>query len=304
MHTTENHHASGEKRKGLWYALGCYSIWGLFPIYWYPLNQSAIGADQILAQRIVWSAIFALLMLLIFKQTAAVRAAFKQPRVLGLLMLSSFLIGINWLVYLWAIVNHHVLDASLGYFINPLFNVLLGGLIFKEQLNRAQKSAVVLAFIGILWLALPAGQIPWVALLLAFSFGGYGLIRKLAPMEALPGLALETLLIVPFALAYLAWYYTQGTLVFGELNTLQISLLIGSGAITTIPLLFFAASAKRIPLSLLGILQYGAPTLQFLIGLTLFGESFDFNRFIGYLWVWTGVAVFLLAGWRARKMPV
>ena len=161
--------------------------------------------------------------------------------------------------------------------------------------------AIALAVVGVLWLALPAGRIPWVSLWLAGSFGLYALIRKLAPMEALAGLTLETLLLFPFALAYLLWCGIQGNLVWANLNAVQFAVLLGSGAVTTIPLLCFGASAKRIPMSQLGILQYVSPTLQMLCGLLIFGEQFDGQRFIGYAWVWAGVFVFLWAMWRERE---
>lgn len=287
------------KLQGWHYALLCYMTWGTFPIYWYPINQSAMPAEQILAQRVVWSALFAIFLLLLFQQGRATVNAFKQPKVLAIFFLSSCMIGVNWLVYLWAIVNEHILDASLGYFINPIFNVFLGWLVLKERLNKAQLLALMFAIAGILWLAIPAGQIPWVALILVGSFGIYGLIRKLAPMEPLSGLALETLLMSPFALAYLFFCYTQHSLVFGELNTLQMTVLLGSGAATTIPLLWFAMGARRISMSLLGMLQYISPTLQFLCGVLIFNEKLSAERMVGYALVWVGVAIFLL-GMRAK----
>lgn len=290
-----------ESEKGLWYALACYVIWGTFPLYWYPLNHSALPAEQMLAQRIVWSAIFASILLLVFRQGASMMVVFRQPKLLASMFASAVMIGANWLIYLWAIMNHHVLDASLGYFMNPLFNVFLGWLVFKDKLNRTQGVAIALAMMGVGWLSVWVGQIPWVSLLLALSFGCYALIRKLVHMDALPGLALETLLLTPFALAYLAWCMGNHTLVFGELNALQLAVLCGSGVATTLPLLAFAAGAKRISLSLLGILQYISPTMQLMFGLTLFGEQFDVQQFIGYVWVWLGVAVFLLGAWQQKR---
>jgi len=283
-----------EQRKGIWLALACYGIWGLFPLFWYPLNHSAMPAEQILAQRIVWSSVFALALLLAFSQGRALVVAFRQPKVLAMFALSSLLIAANWLIYLWAIVHHHVVEASLGYFINPLFNVLLGFVLFKERLNAWQIAAIALALAGIAWLAVPAGQIPWISLFLAFSFGFYGAVRKLAPMPPLAGLTLETLMLLPFALGYLAWCGMQNTLVFGELTPLQKTVLFASGAATTLPLLAFAAAAKRITLSLLGILQNLSPTAQLLLGLA-FGEQLSGARLIGYGLVWLGVLVF--AGW-------
>lgn len=290
-----------EARKGLYYALACYTCWGLFPLYWYPINQSAITADQLLAQRIVWSALFAIGVLLLSQHKSEFWQVWHKPKLLGALLISAVCIGLNWLIYLWAITNQHVLDASLGYFISPLFNVLLGRLVFQERLNRWQIAAIGLAGIGILWLAIPAGQIPWVAISLALSFGFYGLVRKLAPVGALAGLVWETLLLLPLAAAYLCYCHNQGQLIFAELNTLQTTILLGSGVATTVPLLLFAAGAKRIPMATLGMIQYGSPTLQMLLGLWLFGEAFNLNRFIGYVWVWAGVALFVFGIWYAKQ---
>ncbi|WII93112.1 EamA family transporter RarD [Kingella negevensis] len=287
-----------EERKGLWYALGCYGVWGLFPLFWYPLNHSAMPATQILAHRIAWSAVFAVILLLAFKQGRVVVQAVKQPKLLGAFTLSSLLIAANWLIYLWAILNGHLLEASLGYFINPLVNVLLGRVVFKERLNPAQVGAVVLAVLGILWLAIPAGQIPWISLLLAGTFGFYGLVRKIAPMPPLAGLTLETLLLLPLALGFLVWCGMNGSFYFAELTALQLCILVLSGVATTVPLLMFAAGAKRIPLSLLGILQYVSPTMQLILGLLVFGETMNMGKLVGYGLVWAGVLVFLFGAWQ------
>lgn len=281
-----------EYRKGLFYALGCYLIWGLFPLYWYPITESGIDAGQILAQRIAWSALFAVAVLLVSGKASALAAAPGRRRLLLTFAGSALAISINWLVYLWAITNHHLLDASLGYFISPLVNVLIGFLFFKETLNRMQVAAIVSALVGILWLAVPAGHVPWVSLLLAGSFGLYSLLRKLAPLDAIAGMTLETLLMLPFALAYLLWTWQQGGLAFARLEPLQLAVLIGSGAVTVLPLLLFAAGAKRISMSDLGMVQYLSPSMQFVLGLTLFGETFDIRKFTGYAWVWLGVAVY------------
>lgn len=296
-----------ENQKGLLYALCCYLLWGLFPLYWYPLTHSGIDAGQLLAQRIVWSALFSVVLVAVFKQTHVLLDALRRPKTLLVFTCSATAIGLNWLIFLWAISNNHVLEASLGYFISPLFSMLLGRLFFNEHFNRIQLVAIVLAAIGIFWLALPAGQVPWVALLLTLTFGLYGLLRKTAPLDALPGLALETLLLLPFALAYLGWLAQQGQLVFVSLPPLLLATLIGSGIVTTVPLLLFAAGARRISMSDLGIIQYVSPTIQFLLGLFLFGEAFDVSRFIGYGWVWLGVAVYLFGIWhqqRSKRMPV
>lgn len=292
-----------EYRKGLLYALGCYLMWGVFPLYWYPITHSAISADQILAQRICWSAIFSIVVLVSMRQTGHLIHAVHNRKLLFTFIGSAFAISLNWLVYLWAITNNHILDASLGYFISPLVNVLLGFLFFKETLNRTQVAAIVLAIVGILWLAVPAGHIPWVSLLLAGSFGLYSLLRKLAPLDALTGMTLETLVLVPFALAYLLYVGQQGLLVFSSLEPLPMAVLIGSRAVTVLPLLLFAAGARRISMSDLGMIQYVSPSMQFVLGLTLFQEAFNVQKLVGYAWVWLGVAVYILGVMKFRKSP-
>lgn len=281
--------------KGWHYALACFLIWGLFPLYWFPLNQSGMPAEQLLAQRVVWSSIFALIFLTFFKQWPIFWQVWSHPKSCKIFVLSSLLIAMNWLIYLWAIVHHRVLDASLGYGINPLFNILLGRIFLKEKLNHLQILAIIFATLGILWLAIPVGQIPWVALLLAGSFGFYALLRKLFPVGALAGLAVETVMMLPFAIIYLIWCYLNGQWFWSELNTLQTSLLIGSGVITIIPLLLFASAAQRMSLSLLGILQYISPTLQFFLGWILFQESLNMQQLMGYILVWIGVGIFLFS---------
>ncbi len=289
-----------DTRKGILLALACFGTWGLFPVFWYPLNHSAMPAGQILAQRIVWSSIFSFILLLWMGQWDEIKHALKNIQLLAMFIVSAFLIAVNWLVYLWAITHHHVVDSSLGYFINPLFNVLLGFLIFKEKITIAQWIALGLATGGIIWLSILAGQIPYIGLLLAASFGFYAVVRKLAPMPALAGLVLETLLLVPFALMYLVWCAYEGTLILGDLTVLQKAVLLTSGAVTTLPLLAFTASAKRINLSLLGILQNISPTFQLFLGLA-FGETLSGERLIGYGLVWLGVLVFLLSVWRTAR---
>lgn len=288
-----NRQTDNEYRQGLIYIFLCHLIWGFFPLYWYPVAQTGMDAGQILAQRICWSAVFSLMVLLVMRQGGRLLEAVRKRRLLLAFTGSALAISVNWLVYLWAIGNHHILDASLGYFISPMVNVLIGFLFFKETLNRTQLAAVVFALIGILWLAVPAGHIPWVSLLLAGSFGIYGLLRKTVPLDALTGMVLETLLLAPFALAYLVYTAQQGNLVFSELAPLPLAVLIGSGVVTVLPLLLFAAAAKRISMSDLGMIQYVSPTMQFFLGLTLFGEAFSVQKFAGYAWVWLGVATYL-----------
>ncbi|HIW06451.1 MAG TPA: EamA family transporter RarD [Candidatus Ignatzschineria merdigallinarum] len=279
-------------KKGVFLTLSCYIIWGFFPIYWYPLT----GMDplQLMAQRIGWALLFIALLLCFRKDDRnLLKEALTNRRVIITFMGSSMFLFMNWSIYLYAISSHQVLEASLGYYMNPLISVLLGMLLFKEKLTKAQAIAIVIAALGILWLAFLGGKIPFIALLLAISFGLYGAIKKIASLPPLPGLFLETLFMLPFTIIYLSMMYHQEVLVFSELPPLALTILLLSGAATTIPLLLFAKGAKYIPLSIVGILQYVSPTLQFLSGLLIFGESFSFERLIGFIIVWISVAIYI-----------
>jgi chloramphenicol-sensitive protein RarD len=268
-----------------------------------PLHE--LSALEIMAHRIVWSCLLVFAWLAWRGEVGAVRAALANPGTRYRLMITAVLISINWLIYVWSIANGHVIDASLGYFINPLLNVVLGVLLLGERLNAAQKSAVGLAALGVLYLAVVAGRPPWIALVLAASFGGYGLIRKVVKVEAVPGLATETLLLAPFAIGFLAWLELQGTAAFGHAAPHINALLLGSGLVTALPLALFAYGARRIPLSTVGLVQYIGPTLQFLTGVLVFKEAFTVERGIGFVFIWTALAVYAADGlWRSRKqMP-
>ena len=288
-----------EKKLGLIYALSCYMIWGLFAVYWYPLTQTDMPPAQILAQRVIWSTVFALLLMVVLRQTHVLLDAIKKPKVLATFFLSAALLGANWLIYIGAITSNHVLDASLGYFISPLFSILLGRVFFNERLSYLQIAAVGVACLGVIWLIVLYGNVPWIALGLTISFGFYSLVRKLAPLPALPGLMLETLCMLPVALLYLWLQHDNGQL-YWQLSSFNWAILIGSGIITTVPLLLFAAGAKRISMTEMGIIQYISPTLQLFTGLFLFHESFNFERFIGYALVWAAVILYLLSSWQKR----
>ena len=275
-------------------------LWGLFPIYLKPL--AGVPALEVIAHRIVWCCLLVFAWLAVRGELGLVRAALVDSISRRRLLASAILISINWLIYVWAVTHEHVLDASLGYFINPLVNVLLGVVVLGERLNRAQKSAVALAAAGVLYLAIVAGRPPWIALALAASFGLYGLIRKVVAVDAVPGLATETLLLAPFALALLAWNELQGVAALGHSSTLVNALLLGSGFVTAIPLVLFAFGARRIPLSTVGLVQYIGPTLQFLIGVLVFHEAFSLSRGIGFAFIWIALAVYAADGlWRSRK---
>jgi chloramphenicol-sensitive protein RarD len=221
----------------------------------------------------------------------------RQPRVFGSFVASAFLLSINWLIYIWAVNNGHVIEASLGYFINPLVNIMFGYLLLKERLRPTQWMAIAVAALGVAWLTWQAGTVPWVALALAASFGGYGLLRKTAALGALEGLSFETMVLFPLAAAYVAWLTLNGQNAFVNTGSdMTRLLLIAAGPITAIPLLLFASGARQIPLSVLGLLQYMSPTLQFLLGVWLFHEAFTPDRLVGFVLIWVALALFAAEG--------
>jgi chloramphenicol-sensitive protein RarD len=282
--------------KGILSAALAYICWGLFPLYFKQLAD--IAALEVLVHRVVWSLVFVLVVLSARGQWAWLAQARRQPRVLGAFAVSALLLSINWLTYIWAVTHGHVIEASLGYFITPLINVLLGYTVLHERLRRVQWTAVALAGIGVLWLAVQGGQVPWIALVLGCSFGGYGLMRKMAPLGALEGLTLETMLLAPLALAVVAWGMLKGLGSFPHASGLTNALLIGIGPVTAIPLLLFAAGARRIPMSTLGLLQYLGPSIQFVLGLWLFHEPFAAARGVGFGLIWLALLIYSVDGLR------
>jgi len=284
---------------GLLYAALAYTAWGLFPIYFKQLVQ--VNAFEVVMHRMVWSFVLLVGVLVVLKHWAWLRDVARQPRVLLAFGLSALLLSANWSVYVWAVQNAHVLDASLGYFILPLVNVAMGFFFLHERPRPVQWLAVAVAASGVLWLTVQAGRLPWVALVLAVTFGTYGLLRKVAKLGALEGLTLETLLL-PMAVALLGWWtwHGQGALVQGDPVTLGWLLL--AGPLTAIPLLLFAAGARRIPLATLGLLQYISPSLQMLLGVWLYGEPFEPTRAIGFYLIWTALVMYSAEGlWVMRK---
>ena len=274
---------------GIAYALGAYTLWGLFPLY-FKLLQS-VPAMQILAHRMVWSLGLVLLILLALRRFAWL--ARVDRRVVARFALSAVLLGCNWGTYIWAVNHGHVVEASLGYYINPLLNVALGTLLLHERLRPAQWLAIAVAACGVLWMSVDVGRVPWIALALALSFAGYSLTRKTAPLGSLEGLALETALMFPLALAYLAWCSAHGSNAFAAGDPSLRATLVAAGPVTTVPLLLFAAGARRITLSLLGVLQYLTPTLLLVLGVLLYHEPFSANRALGFGLVWCGIALYL-----------
>jgi chloramphenicol-sensitive protein RarD len=286
--------------QGILYAAAAYASWGLFPLYFKALQT--IPSDQILLHRMVWSLVFLVIVLAWRKQWGWLGEVMRKPKVLAGFAASAILLSTNWFIYIWAVNNGRVIDSSLGYFINPLVNVLLGFLLLGERLRPVQWLAVALAAAGVTWLTWQTGQLPWVALALAGSFGLYGLLRKTASLGALEGLALETLLLFPVALIYLVILTMEGRNAFMGAGTPQQLLLAAAGPITAIPLLMFAAGARRIPLSLLGMLQYIGPTLQLLLGVWLYHEPFGGARLVGFVLIWSALAVYSLeSAWQAWR---
>ena len=285
---------------GVFYAALAYTAWGLFPAFFKQLGQ--VNAFEVVMHRMVWSLLFLLCVLAVLKRWGWLREVARQPKVLAAFGLSALLLSVNWSVYVWAVQHAQVVDASLGYFILPLVNVAFGFAFLKERPRPVQWLAVAVAAAGVVWLTLQAGRLPWVALVLAASFGIYGLLRKVATLGALEGLTLETLLLAPFAIGLLAWWawHGQGALVHGNATTLGWLLL--AGPLTAIPLLLFAAGARRIPLATLGILQYISPSLQMLLGVWWYGEAFDPTRAVGFYLIWLALLVYSLDSlWSGRK---
>jgi chloramphenicol-sensitive protein RarD len=284
--------------RGIWYGIAAYSLWGLFPIYWKLFRH--VPALEILAHRIAWSFV-ALVLLVAGAQGSALRRVRDVPLlVIGLYTAAAVLIGVNWFLYVWAVNAGFVVETSLGYFITPLVNVLLGVVVFRERLRMLQWVAVGLAAAGVLYLTSAHGSLPWIALGLAFSFGGYGLAKKKAPLGSLDGLALETAMLVVPAALYLGRLQYSGEGAFLRTDVWTDLLLAASGTITIIPLLLFASSVRRVPLSIVGILQYIAPTMQLVLGVLLFHEPFTRVQAVGFTFVWMAVVVFAVDGLRAR----
>ena len=286
---------------GILYATFAFFCWGLFPLYFHAIGE--VPAMEILAHRMLWSLLFLGLVLTVRQQWKWLPRVLRQPRVLGSFVASAVLLTANWFVYIWSVNNGHVIDASLGYFINPLVNVLLGLLVLKEKLRRAQWIAIGVAACGVAWLTWSAGQLPWIALILGITFGGYGLLRKTAALAALEGLSLETMLLFPLALVYVLWLTLHGQNTFiNSPNDSTRWLLAAAGPITAIPLVMFAAGARKIPMSVLGLLQYLSPSMQALLGVWVFHETFPQARLIGFVIIWSALLLYVAEGlWVGRR---
>lgn len=293
-------HSLQEQRRGFAITAFTFTLWGLVPVYWHLLK--AVPSQQIIAHRIIWSTVLVVAWLLLSNGMGWWKAIAAQPRALPTLALSSVAIAFNWGLYIWAINAGHVIETSLGYFINPLVSVVLGVLVLKERLRRLQWLAVGCAALGVAWLTVDAGTPPWIALGLACSFGLYGLLRKMISVDPVAGLGVESLYLFLPAIGFALWSENgHGGAFFSGWGWRNDALLIFGGAVTALPLIGFAYGVKRIPLSLVGILQYIAPSIGLLLGVFFFREPFDTAKAVGFAAIWTGLLLFIGDGvWRSR----
>ena len=288
-------------KKGILYGVGAYVLWGFFPIYWKVLHQ--VSTLQVIGHRIGWSFIILIVYILVTRQWQEFRSVAFNAKIIGMYAVAGVLLSINWLVYVWGVNAGFIVETSLGYFINPLLSVLLGVLFLRERLRLVQWIPIILAAIGVIYLTVVYGRLPWIALSLAVSFGIYGLVKKLAPLGSLYGLTLETAIVFPIALIYLTFVAVTGTGAFLH-DGIRVDLfLAGAGIVTTIPLLMFASAARSVPLWVVGLLQYITPSLQLLIGIFIYKEPFSYHQLIGFGIVWTALVIFLFENYLANRVP-
>ena len=295
------HHTTSPMSSGILYGLSAYVLWGMFPLFFKQLQ--AASAIEVVLHRMVWSLVFVLIVLAVLRRWNWLGDVRRSPALLGKFAVSALLLAGNWLSYVWAVNNGHVLDASLGYFILPLINVALGFVFLHERPRKAQWVAFALAATGVLWMAVQSGHVPWLALLIAMTFGFYGLMRKTATLGALEGMSLETMLLAPLAVVALLWAGPSGPgsqWPAHDAHTWLFFLL--SGPVTAIPLLLFAAGARRVPLSTMGFLQYITPSILALMGVFLYGETFAGPRAVGFVFIWVALALYTAEGlWAGRR---
>ena len=287
---------------GIVYATLAFVMWGLFPLYFHRI--AAVPALEVILHRSAWSMLFVLGLLAALGRFDWLRTLRSQPRQIGSFALSALLLSGNWLLYVYAVQSVQVVEASLGYFINPIVSVLLGVLVLHERLNRVQWTAVALAAAGVLWLTALGGRLPWIALLLAVSFGLYGLMRKTSSLGALEGLALETMLMAPLVVPLLSWWTLRGSGALAHGDVALNSWLIIGGPMTALPLLLFAAGARRLPLATVGLIQYVSPTIQLALGVWVFHEPFDRAKLLGFAFIWAALALYSADGWRRSRVAI
>lgn len=279
-----------EKTAGVLYAVTAYILWGILPVYWKLINS--VSSIEILSNRIVWAFVFTILIILVTKQWNELKFIAKDKEQMFYILIASILIAINWGLYIWAVNSDKIVDASLGYYINPLLAVALGVVIFKEKLSYWTGAALTIASIGVIIKTVQYGKIPWISLGLAISFGLYGAIKKSVKANSIVGLTLETAMLTPIAAAYIVSRQVSGVSAFSTEGTLAILLLIGAGVVTAIPLLLFASSAKRLPLSLIGFTQYISPTISLIIGIFVYNEGFTTVDMIAFCFIWAALIVY------------
>lgn len=286
---------------GLFWAVAAYVWWGLGPVYFKAVDH--VAPLEILAHRIVWSLVFLLALLALRRRWSALKGTLSHRPTLLILTATSLLVSGNWFVYIWAVTHDQILQASLGYFINPLVSVLLGFIFLRERLVPVEWIAVAVAAVAVGWLVLAAGLLPWISLFLAFSFGLYGLLRKIARVESLEGLTIETAIVLPLALLYLARLEMNGTISFGSVSIWTDLLLVSAGIVTATPLIWFAIAVRRLRLATIGILQYLAPTIQFLLAVLVYREPFGSNRLVAFALIWAALTLYT-AGLLRRNLAL
>ncbi|NOU83501.1 EamA family transporter RarD [Paenibacillus sp. LMG 31459] len=288
-------------KKGIIYAVLSYLIWGFLPLYW-RLFQ-AMPAWEILGHRIVWAFVFVAVLVTCSRQWGRLKTIFLSTKSTVAVVLCSFFISMNWFLFIWAVNNNHVLETSLGYYMNPLISVLFAVIFLKEKLSAWQWASILLAGTGVGIMAVQYGQVPWVAIALAVTFSLYGLAKKLAGLDVLLGLTGETLMAMPVALGYLIYIQSQGTGTFASLSPLLMIVLLLSGAATAMPLFWFAKSMQLLPLSMVGFIQYISPTTSMLLAVFLLGEPFSQGRLVSFSFIWVALIVYSVAGFRKSRLP-
>ena len=296
-----------ENATGIIFTAGAYLLWGILPIYWKFINE--VPALEILAHRVIWSFIFVLIIVVLLKRKLLknfFQVQMSQKKTWLGLFLASLFISINWFTYIYAVNTNHIVEASLGYYINPLIAVLLGVLVLREKVNAWQTVSFVLAGIGVIYMTLSVGKIPWISLILALSFGFYGLSKKLIKVDSILGLLLETLFVLPFALLFLAYLGVKDQHSFSTGSLKSDLFLLGSGIATALPLLWFGIGAQKIPLYMVGFLQYTAPSISLILGVLMYGESFTKDHVVTFACIWIAIAIFTISNIRQvikkRKM--
>ncbi|WP_426786997.1 EamA family transporter RarD [Staphylococcus capitis] len=297
---------TSEYKKGIFFALGAYVLWGILPIYWELIDH--IGAFEILAFRIIFSMIFMILLLVVGRKQREgflrdVNQLFTHPVQLVAIIVAGYVITINWGTFIWAVTNGHVLQSSLGYYINPLVSIVLALIFLKERFNKFEWLAIIFALIGVLYMTIKIGEFPFVSIMLALSFGVYGLLKKIVHIDAISSIAIECIVTAPAGIIYVIYLWQQHHMTFGF--NMSSFWLVFSGAVTAIPLILFSAGAKRIPLSLTGFIQYVGPTIMFILGIFVFKEKFDVHQLITFIFIWIGIILYSISQYmNIKRNPI